>query len=214
MELIEQCIADLALVGITNVGVLRAADKRTNPNATVQVASIQTLARRDKPPAGIVIVDEAHLSASDSYATHVFEAYPNAIILGFTATPTRFDGRPLGNLYECLEIVCTYEGLIKDGFLVAPYCYSAPAELDLSSIKIVGGDYDEGQLSDIMRDASLVGNLLEHWLRLAHMYPRDGGVGIVEGPRRRTFIFAVGIQHALRSSRCAHRSPGRHHRRD
>jgi superfamily II DNA or RNA helicase len=198
MELIDQCVLELARVGITNVGVIRGDDKRTNPNATVQVCSIQTLARRDKPPAGLLLVDEAHLSASDSYQKHVFDAYPNAIILGFTATPTRFDGRPLGNLYECLEVITTYENLFKEGFIISPLCYSGPAELDLSSIKTIGGDYDEVALGDVMRDVSLVGSLLEHWRKLANQYPRSReNLSLVEGPYRRTFIFAVGIQHSL-----------------
>lgn len=195
MELVEQCVLELRAVGITNVGVIRGDDDRVNPDATVQVASIQTLRRRDKPPAGIVFIDEAHKAVSDSYLA-LLEHYKTSITLGFTATPTRYDGRPLGNLFECLEVVCTYETLIKDGFIVAPLCYSGPAVPDLSSIKTIGGDYDEGALGDIMRNTSLVGHLLEHWLRLAHMYP-GSGTRLVEGSRRRTFIFAVSIQHSI-----------------
>lgn len=197
LELIDQCVEQLARVGITNVGVIRGEDKRTNPNATVQVSSIQTLARREKPPAGLVLVDEAHLSAATSYETHVFQHYTSSIIIGFTATPTRLDGRPLGNIYECLDVICTYENLIRDGFIVAPLCYGSPAELDLSNVRTVGGDYDEGALGEVMRNASLVGRLLEHWQQLAHLYPRPSGVGLVEGHRRRTFIFAVNIRHSL-----------------
>lgn len=197
MELIEQCLEELARVGITNVGVIRGDDDRANPDASVQVASIQTLSRRNKPLAGIMLVDEAHIAVSDSYLA-LFEHYKQAIILGFTATPARLDGRPLENVFECLEVVCTYESLIKDGFIVAPVCYSGPAELDLSTIKVIGGDYDESQLGDMMRNVSLVGQLLEHWQRLANLYPRESGhPGLVEGPYRRTFIFAVGIPHSL-----------------
>jgi len=197
LELIDQCVDQLAHVGITNVGVIRGDDDRVNPSATIQIASIQTLARRDKPPAGLVFIDEAHRAVSDSYLA-LLEHYKSSIILGFTATPTRYDGRPLGNLFECLEVVCTYEGLIKDGFIVAPLCYGGPVELDLSNIRTIGGDYDEGALGDVMRDVSLVGQLLEHWQKLANLYPRaNGHPGLVEGPYRRTFIFAVGIQHSL-----------------
>jgi superfamily II DNA or RNA helicase len=197
MELIEQCLEELGRVGITNVGVIRGDDWRENPGATIQVASIQTLSRRNKPPAGLVLVDEAHIAVSDSYLA-LFEYYKQAIIIGFTATPTRTDGRPLGNVFECLEVVCTYEELIKAKFIVEPLCYSGPAELDLSQIRIVAGDYDEAQLGDMMRSVSLVGSLLEHWQRLANLYPREGGhPGLIEGPYRRTFIFAVSIQHSL-----------------
>lgn len=196
MELIEQCVDQLARVGITNVGVIRGADARVNPDATVQVASIQTLARRDKPPAGIVILDEAHRAVSDSYLK-LMEHYEDAIVLGFTATPTRHDNRPLGNMFECLEVVTTYEKLIKDGLIMAPICYSGPAQPDLSKVKTSKGDYDEAALGLVMNEGSLVGNLVSHWLKLAHMYPRaDGGLP-VEGPRRRTFVFAVNIDHSI-----------------
>lgn len=200
MELIDQCVDQLALLGITNVGVIRGDDERTDASCSVQVASIQTLARRKKPPAGIVLIDEAHRAVSDSMIDNIFDAdeYRQSIILGFTATPTRYDGRPLGSLFESLEVVCTYEELIHDNFIVAPDCYTAPEQPDLSNVRIIGGDYDEGALSEIMRKQTLVGNLLDHWLKLAHLYPRpDGGIGFVEGPRRRTFIFASSIAHSL-----------------
>jgi len=198
MELIDQCCKELARLGITNVGVIRADDERTDAACSVQVASIQTLARRKKPPAGLVLIDECHRSAADSYVDLVFEHYQTAIIIGFTATPTRYDGRPLGNLFECLEVVCTYAELIEDNFIVAPDCYSSPEQPNLSSLRVVGGDFDEEALSMMMRQKKLVGNLLDHWLRLAHLYPKpDGGIGMVEGPRRRTFIFASSIAHSL-----------------
>lgn len=193
MELIDQCVRELARVGITNVGVIRGSDDRVNPSAMTQVASIQTLMRRDKPHAGILFIDEAHRAVGNQYL-ELLECYKDSIILGFTATPTRYDGRPLGNLFECLEIVCTYEKLIQDGFIASPLCYSAPEEPDLSSVP-VASDYDEGILGEIMSRESLIGNLLDHWLRLSHMHEKNGR--LVEGPRRRTFIFAVNIRHSL-----------------
>jgi DNA repair protein RadD len=198
MELIEQCVEQLARLGITNVGVMRGEDERTDPTASVQVASIQTLARRKKPPAGLVLIDECHRSASDSYQDLVFEYYKYAIIIGFTATPARYDSRPLGNLFECMEIVTTYAELIREGFIIAPECYGAPEDPDLSKVRIAGSDFDEAALGEVMRKQKLIGNLLDHWLKLANKYLRpDGMPGLVEGPRRRTIIFAAGIQHSL-----------------
>jgi len=194
-ELIDQCADQLARVGITNIGVIRGDDDRTNPDASVQIASIQTLSRRDKPLAGIVFVDEAHRAVSDSYLS-LLKHYESSIVLGFTATPTRYDGRPLGALFECLEVVATYEQQIKSGFIAEPFFYSGPMVPDLSSVRTVGGDYDDGPLGEIMRDKSLVGQSLEHWQRLAHLYHGNNGRPS-EGPRRRTIIFAVTIQHSM-----------------
>lgn len=194
-ELIDQCVDHLRAVGITNVGVIRGDDDRTNPNALVQVASIQTLSRRDKPFAGIVFIDECHRAVSDSYLK-LLEHYQDSIIIGFTATPVRLDGRPMGATFECLDVVVTYEQLIKDGYIAAPLCYGAPVQPDLSGIKMVDGDFHEGMLAEVMQDKSLIGHSLDHWKKLAHLYKGPNG-GTVEGPYRRTLIFAVGIQHSL-----------------
>lgn len=194
-ELIDQCVKELRKVGVTNVGVIRGDDDRTNPTALVQVASIQTLARRDKPLAGIVFIDECHRAVSDSYLK-LIEHYQDSIIIGFTATPVRLDGRPMGNVFECLDVVVTYEQLIKDGYIAAPLCYGAPVQPDLSRVKMSGSDFDEDSLGEVMRDQSLIGGSLDHWKKLANLYKGEHG-GVVEGPYRRTLIFAVGIQHSL-----------------
>lgn len=201
-ELIEQCSEQLARQGITNIGVIRADDKRTNPSASVQIASIQTLIRRDKPPAGLIFIDECHRSASDSYLDHVFGAYQNAVILGFTASPCRNDGRPLGAIYEELIIAATYSELLKHpDWLAEPDGFSAPIVADLSSVPKTQGDFEETALGEVMSQHVLVGNILSHWLKLSGRHPVVRGKQIVpgaftDGPRRRTFIFAVNIKHS------------------
>jgi superfamily II DNA or RNA helicase len=226
VELINQAVEHLLRQGISNIGVIRADDPRENPAATVQVASIQTLLRRTPPfqteadvAVGslgtdqgpvvchaeiLIILDEAHLSASDSYRTAVFDRYPNAIILGFSASPSRLDGRPLGALYEHLEIIATYEELFKNpNWLVAPDVYSAPVKVDLANVHLskLTHDYDEVELAQVMNTRELTGQILDHWLARAHMHPvfKDGirqPGQFVEGERRRTFGFAVDIQHS------------------
>jgi superfamily II DNA or RNA helicase len=74
-------------------------------NHAVQVASIQTLTRRDKPQADLVIIDECHLSVSASFK-QIVEHYHGATIIGLTATPIRLDGRGLGEIYkEIVQVV-------------------------------------------------------------------------------------------------------------
>ena len=205
-EIIDQCAKQLAGQGITNVGVIRASDARYNPSASVQVASIATLARRDKPFVGkqvIIIIDEAHRAASDSYA-ELLSHYPDAIVLGFTATPVRLDGRPLGgDLFEELVQLATYSGLLKNpDWLVAPDIFAGSERADLSRVRKSGHDFDERQLGDVMRDSRLEGDVVRTWLARAHMHPVfDKGqrmpVRLVEGERRRTILFAVDVDHSL-----------------
>ena len=205
-EIIDQCAKQLAGQGITNVGVIRASDARYNPSASVQVASIATLARRDKPFVGkqvIIIIDEAHRAASDSYA-ELLSHYPDAIVLGFTATPVRLDGRPLGgDLFEELVQLATYSELLKNpDWLVAPDIFAGSERADLSRVRKSGHDFDERQLGDVMRDSRLEGDVVRTWLARAHMHPVfDKGqrmpVRLVEGERRRTILFAVDVDHSL-----------------
>ena len=85
-------------------GIIKAGrDKDARPQALVQIAGIQTLHARavraksmELPQADIVFIDEAHHVRAQTYQT-IIEAYPNAIIIGLTATPCRGDGRGLGN---------------------------------------------------------------------------------------------------------------------
>jgi superfamily II DNA or RNA helicase len=207
MELIDQAVAQLARAGLTNVGVLRGDDERENPNASVQVCSIATLARREKPykeQRCIIFIDEAHRSCSDSYIQHIFEAYPEAFIVGFTATPCRLDGKPLGDLYEVLEVVATYQELFKrPDWLIAPDVYASPLQADLSKVRTIAGDYDEGALAEVMHQKDLEGNVVEHWLKYAHLHPMFSPKGdrlpgkFAPGERRATFLFASGIDHSL-----------------
>jgi superfamily II DNA or RNA helicase len=205
-EIIDQCASQLAAAGITNIGVIRGSDERYNPSAATQVASVQTLARRDKPfldaSQVLIFIDEAHRAASDSYS-NILACYPNAIVIGFTATPCRLDGKPLGGVFEEIVVVTTYSELLKNPrWLVAPDCYSSPLKVDLSQVHMTGADFDEEELAQVMHTDRLEGQIVEHWLRLSNRHPRYTAKGdripkeFTEGERRRTIVFAVNVAHS------------------
>ena len=217
-ELVDQCASELAAQNIHNLGVIRGDDDRYNPSASVQLASIQTLSRRPAldPAPGIILLDEAQHCASDSYR-RLFQQYPDAIFLGFSASPSRLDGRPLGgDLFQHLEVVATYLEILKrPDWLVAPDIYSSPLQPDLSNIETIGGDYEENALGLTMSAQPLVGDAVDHWLRLAHRHPVFAPVShanargrmvttlervpnqFADGERRRTFAFCVNIHHSM-----------------
>jgi superfamily II DNA or RNA helicase len=207
LELIDQCAEELSRVGLSSIGVIRADDSRSNPSASVQVASLATLARRAKPWLGqkiIIIIDECHRAASESYRTLIDEyvsANPEVIVIGFTATPCRLDGKPLGDIFEVLETVCTYQELLKNpNWLIAPDIYALPPP-DLSAVRQTMGEYDEDEAATAM--SAINGDVVDHWLRHAHRHPEFTPRGdrvpqkYVDGPRRRTFLFACNIAHSL-----------------
>ena len=138
---------------------------------------------RAKPPADLLIFDEAHRSLSPSYLS-LAALYPDAVLLGLTATPYRADNRGLGELYDDLVVIASPRVLVAEGFLVEPRVFTIPAaELpDLSRVRLKGGDYDETQLAAAMDQTGLVGDIVEHWRRLA--------LGV------RTVAFAVNVDHS------------------
>lgn len=179
-ELVDQTVRALARVGVSDVGVMRGDDERVNADAVVQIASIQTLARRARPQADIIILDEAHRSLSDSYARNIWEAYPGALIIGLTATPCRGDGRPLGDRYEALVVAASYSQLIAGGFISEPVVYMPKTIPDMTGVRTIAGDWDDGEVERVM--SSIAGDIVPTWQELA------GG--------RSTIVFAAGIKHS------------------
>lgn len=164
-EIIDQTSKKLDEVGIHH-GVMMGDDGRYDPSAPVQVASIQTLIRRDPPPADIIIIDECHLSLAKSYIDTI-KKYEDSFVLGLTATPWRTDGKGMGILYEDMVVVSQVQDLVRKGFLVNPEFY-APARPDLSTARIKYGDYVAKDLARIMNKSHLVGDITDHWKKLAY----------------------------------------------
>lgn len=181
-ELIDQTVKTFARLGIYDVGVIRAKDPRRNPSATIQIASIQTLARRDKPDADVVVIDECHRSLAASYQKHLFQHYQNAIFLGLSATPCRTDGKGLGTSYQSLIMGALYSQLIADGFIVEPDVYGTPMHPDLTKVRTTAGDYNLEDLENAVNKSSLIGNTTSEWVK------RAGG--------RKTVVFAVSVDHS------------------
>jgi DNA repair protein RadD len=184
-ELIHQTYRKLLDAGLRarDVGILMANDRHRRPTAPVQVASIDTLRHRAKPPADLVILDEAHRELTRSMAA-VRASYPNALHLGFTATPYRADNRGLGEFYDDLLVVASIGDLIAQGYLVEPRVFTVPTESlpDLRGVRIRGGDYNPVDLHQAVDQARLVGEIVSHW--------RKHAAGV------RTVAFAASVKHS------------------
>lgn len=142
---------------------------RRRPSARVFVGSIDTLRVRAKlGKLDLIIIDEAHRALARSYVELV-KAYPEAIVLGLTATPYRADGKGFNELFDELVVIATPRTLIDEGFLTEPEIWTAPPKSrpDLAGVKMKGGDYEIGALSAAVDRAELIGDLVEHWQRHA-----------------------------------------------
>ena len=171
-ELIEQPGRKLDAAG-QDFGVLQGDHYRVRPWLPLQLASVQTLARRGaRPEASVVICDEAHLFVADTFKRIVTD-YPKAVILGLTATPRRLDGRGLGELFEELVVATTIEKEIADGFLV-PVQTLAPNVPDLSELEVSHGDFARGKAARFMERPAIVGDVVKTWKARAEGRPTIG----------------------------------------
>lgn len=177
-ELIEQAAKHLADYGMFT-GIIKAGIK-PSPMAKIQVAAVQTLARRDKPPADLIIIDECHHARAKTYEKILAE-YPDAAIVGLTATPFRLDGRGLGDIFGELVIAASSTELIEQGYLVAPRVYASSAP-DLRGIHSRGGDYVISELAEAVNTHGNIEHIVETWQN------RAAGM--------KTVVFAVNIAHS------------------
>jgi len=180
-ELLDQISGALRQWGVPHATL--SGGSRGIPHTNVVVASVFTLVNRLKhwPPPDLVIGDEAHhFTVGSSWGT-VVKAFPQAKVLGVTATPERLDGKGLGDVFDHMIVGPSVAELTAQGFLSPAEVY-APAKPNLAGVAKRGGDYVRSQLETAMDKPSITGDAIEHYLRLV--------------PGRRAVAFCVSIQHA------------------
>jgi superfamily II DNA or RNA helicase len=166
--LVSQLSNEIAQAGIRH-GIIQAGAPYIKYR--VQVCSMQTLVRRlDKmAEPEIVVVDEFHHAKSASYL-RILNTWSNAKILGVTATPQRPDGKGLSDIVDRLILGPTVKQLMNDGFL-CDYDYYAPETVSMEGVRMVGGDYDQGQAVERVDKKIITGNAVEHYKRYADHKP-------------------------------------------
>ena len=178
LSLIDQTVDAFWAEGIQDIGVVQGNHEMTNGLRSVQVASVQTLMRRELPASEVVIIDEAHRLFKFTCDWMAREDWAKVPFIGLSATPWT---RGLGKHFDDLIVAATTADLIEQGYL-APFKAFAPAHPDLSGVRTVAGDYHEGDLSEAMDKPTLTADVVETWRKL--------------GEDRPTFVFAVDRAHA------------------
>lgn len=140
------------------------------PKKNIEVYMVQSLAYKldkIKEEPNLIIVDECQHSSSSTYRK-IINQYPNAYILGLSATPTRLTGKPLGDIYETIISEVTAKQLIEMKYL-ADYSYYAPElNIDFNNIKIKAGDYDTEDVNRAMSKAKIYGDIIKTYKKLAN----------------------------------------------
>ena len=199
-ELIQQAARRIDHLLQLGVDTEKAESYDAKQHAVV-VGSVQTLCRtgrltRHKPDAfSLIIVDEVHHAAADSYV-RILDHFTGAKRLGLTATATRADGKKLGEDWESVAFEYGLRQAIADGFLVPIRRKAVMVEgLSLDGIATRAGDLAAGQLEEkVLEDEATV-----------HAWAR----GILDAaPNRKVMAFCPGVESSRRLAECLNRYAG------
>ena len=159
------------------------ASGKTRSYMAAQVASVQTWVRRmdQYSEPDLIIIDECHRSAASTYQK-ILEQYPNARVIGLTATPQRTDGKGLDGTYTELVQGPTIRQLIDAGYLCDYEIFAPPSSLDLSEVKTKMGDYDKKQLEHEVDKPTITGDAVATYKKHAN--------------GKRAAVMCVSIRHA------------------
>jgi superfamily II DNA or RNA helicase len=169
-ELIRQASAKLKQAGVMH-GIIAAGFEPSNH--PVQVASVQTLARRlDRQhwQPDLIVIDEAHHAIAGTWAK-VISYWPDSLLLGVTATPIRQDGRGLGAMFDRLVLGPSTADLMAAGHLTLVKLYAPPQVADLTGIRTRAGDYANDQAAAAMTRPTVTGDAISHYQRIAAGQP-------------------------------------------
>lgn len=156
-------------------------------DAQVIVAGIQSIYDKKLDRFDVIIVDEAHRVSNNEEEGRYWQFIEaNAVdgkrpkVVGLTATPFRLKGGKLG--WGDIVYEAKYPLLLSLGYL-APITNKAKDTPDLSSVKIVAGEYSEDELSCIMEDPGLIEAAIKNIIAFGQ-------------ERTSILIFCVGVNHA------------------
>lgn len=184
-ELLQQASDKLTTVAPdlwNEIGFVKA--QRNEIDRSVVIASVQTLARQKRldalveyglnvgRPFDLVIVDEAHHSAADSYQRILtglgcFED-GGPLTIGVTATPQRSDALDLGATWQ--EVIYHRDMLwaMRSGYLCDLRGIKVTlGGLDLGGVKTTAGDYNTGDLEEALEAADAPEHGVRAWQKYA-----------------------------------------------
>lgn len=126
-----------------------------------------------------IVLDEAHLSKAKTWETII--KHFNTYVIGFTATPCRLDGKPLGDVYDEIIEGNSVEWLIDNNYL-SPYRYYAPSTVDMAGVKKSKGDYDAAEAEQRVMKKAIYDDVIKRYTELAS--------------DRKTIVYCVSVKHS------------------
>lgn len=165
-ELIDQSSETFKALGVQH-GII--APGLSGNDELVQIGSIFTVARRltKLSPPAVIIYDEAHHSTANTWRK-LMAAFPEAFVIGLTATPARLDGSGLGAIFESLVLGPSVKQLIEWGNLAPFQYYAPPIKANLEGLRVRYGDYVKSEIEFRMDQSEIIGDVIEQYKKLAN----------------------------------------------
>jgi superfamily II DNA or RNA helicase len=177
ISLVDQTVRSFETEGIRDIGVMQGDHERTDREAQVQVASVQTLIKRALPNVDFLILDEIHRTYQ-GLNDMLDGPWKDKIAIGLTATPW---AKSMGLRWTKLIIPATIPDLVSEGLLTPTTLYVPQEIADRESLTVKQGEFTEASSAAEMKKQRIVGNVVETWQKF--------GVA-------KTFMFCVNLDHA------------------
>jgi superfamily II DNA or RNA helicase len=171
--LINQTSEVATAYGLDDHGVIQANHWKRRPDKLLQIASVQTIAKRAYWPAmDVLVIDEAHTM----YKPWVeYAQSTGAAVIGLSATPF---STGLGKVFSNLINATTMHELTQSGVLVPMRIFSC-TKPDMAGAATAGGEWTDKAAEE--RGMAIVGDVVTEWLRFAE--------------NRKTIVFGATIRH-------------------
>ena len=171
--LINQTSAVADQYGLYNHGIVQAQHWRRRPQELLQIASVQTIAKREFwPECDVLVVDEAHTTYK---AWTEFSMATKATVIGLSATPFTTG---LGKIFSNLVNATTMHELTQSGVLVPMRIFSC-SKPDMTGAKTAGGEWTDKAAEE--RGMTIIGDVVTQWIQ--------------HGEGRKTIVFGSTIKH-------------------
>ena len=173
--LINQTSAAADAVGLTQHAIIQAGHPRRDNSLPFQIASAQTIAKREFwPQVDVLIVDEAHTMHS---VWTDFAKTTKAAVIGLSATPF---AKGMGQVFSRLVNATTMHDLTESGVLV-PMRVLSCTKPDMAGAAVgKSGEWSDKAAEE--RGMEIVGDVVGEWLKF--------------GENRKTIVFGASIAHS------------------
>lgn len=131
-----------------------------------QVAGVHTVKTRTKKITWTpdwIICDEAHHATAGSWNA-ILEAYPQAKVIGVTATPERLDGTGLASVFSEMVLGPTVASLMQQGFL-SRVKYLSPQLIDTEDMSVRMGDFVKSEIERAVNTRGVTGHAVDFYTK-------------------------------------------------